>query len=56
MKNLDFNQMENINGGICINRPDPGQEQSGIDCAGLCLASPLVVGLTGDFPLGFILC
>lgn len=40
--------MENLNGGICINRePGQGQENSGVICPGKCMASLIVLDNTG---------
>jgi len=48
MKKLSSNQIENISGGLCINRePGQGQENSGVICPGKCMASMIVVLNTG---------
>lgn len=47
MKKMNFTQMESLLGGLCIDRPDPGQETSGISCPGMCMASQIVFANTG---------
>ena len=47
MKKLTLESMEKFTGGLCIDRPDPGQETSGIACPGMCMASLIVLVNTG---------
>jgi hypothetical protein len=47
MKKLSINEMEMLNGGLCIDRPGQGQENSGVICPGMCMASLIVLANTG---------
>ena len=48
MKKLNTNQINSVQGGLCINRDDQGQEMSGVYCPGFCMATTIVFANTGS--------
>lgn len=47
MKKITQSKMQTLQGGLCIDRPGVGQENSGIYCPGYCLATQIVVEVGG---------